>query len=584
MSKNFIRPLRRAQQPQIYVYDLETRGWSGDILIAAWAHLTEGPVYHSARKNGECALDLLAAMEASPPGSWWIAHNGGKFDTLHMAPVITARKRCRVTLQGARIIAMDVGESERKPEFVLCDSAAWLPFRLAELPKALNLGDIAKGDYPVSALRRGVTPAAIEYCRQDVEVLRAAMRAWIDALYTVADGAWVLRYTLAATATALWRTRYLETTVARDEDTDALFAREAYRGGAVIVGHTALHSGVQTADIHSSYPAALVAAPWPTERANCGWITHTPTADDIGLCRATVEWDSAQLFPTLPVIVDERMVFPTGEVSGMWTAVEVAFAAQCGAAIKRAEFLPYDTVDPKSIGIDAMMRELYARRKNSGAEGTSNKLLINSLGGKLAQRREAVRYHVAPPGELPPAGSYIVDVGNTILSGVPEERRGAIENPIVGAHMTARGRIAYFRGVHACAENGTFIYGDTDSISGTADLPALLDYGPGLGQWDRVGDDEYMRALGPKVYARRSRDGKYTVKARGISGANAHDILHARAPHSSKESGRGLESFTTAVKRYQEWKVTKKRKPREAYPKVLSREVMPDGSTRPPRL
>lgn len=548
------------------VFDIETEAWDRYVL----GGLLTRSGYQEFRDPEELASAILDIS-----GSVW-AHNGGRYDALWLSDILRRRGiRARVGLAGSRVTRLDIGKT------CVRDSFALIPMSLRKAAPIAGARKTSPG-FPCRcgadcggycSIRRDMTPEDYarlsEYLENDCRVLLAVL----DAVFAFGeDHGLTLRGTVGGTAWASARSS-LRLPDAEWETTGFYkLARRGYFGGRVQVFRPRAAEGWRY-DIHSSYPAALVRTPVPIgapRLAVAAEASREYASGSEGIFGAVVNVPASDWIPPLPFRAAGRLWYPTGEIRGVWTALELRHAQSMGTDIRKVE---YGLVWPDSDRILAPWCERVWSWRAAAAESNPAlaawiKWLANSLTGKVSQRpdmrvvtlsRDNVRacdgvahtcdgiHH--PIGSCCPhrcigkCGAWeSVGPSRTIWSRaiwkIPS--CGHIQ---IGAYLTAAARVELHAQLVHAGEGA--IYCDTDSAYSTCELTRRI--GPGLGEWGAEGAMRDWFALAPKLYRYRDGADNWHVRAKGIPKARASD-LDVLAAGGTVERAGGVLGFLQAAR------------------------------------
>ena len=96
--------------------------------------------------NGSVVADLVDFMYVQEKNSVWIAHNGGRFDTVFLLRELLINRNIvpKVIMNGNKIMCMELEECNLK----VIDSFLFLSMALSKFPDALGIPNLAKGFHP----------------------------------------------------------------------------------------------------------------------------------------------------------------------------------------------------------------------------------------------------------------------------------------------------------------------------------------------------------------------------------------------------------------------------------------------------
>lgn len=338
---------------------------------------------------------------------------------------------------------------------------------------------------------------------------------------------------------------------------DHLFARKGYYGGRVQIFRPEAEAGNRY-DINSSYPYALsmLELPWGC----CYKRTGEYAAAEFehgreGFVAARV-YVSEMWIPPLPVRLRDRIAYPTGEIEGVWTCLELRNALNMGCrviTVTEGLFWP----ETRRV-FEPWIEKLWELRKmdrhgKSGPLGTFLKFYMNSLSGKLGTRPVSKRFILNP--KQPQKNWENVGCGIWSFDG-PMVRKHTDSGAWVAgepcshvewaAYVTAFGRIRWLQQAMAGVEAGRdMVMGDTDSVFCTNERTEEL--GNGLGEWQSEGGFRDFKAIAPKFYRflpdEEARQPQFTVKSKGVGrqDAGSFDELFSRGAQIFRT--RGMAGF-----------------------------------------
>jgi very-short-patch-repair endonuclease len=98
-------------------------------------------------KNNACITkEFVDFMYAQPKNSVWVAHNGGRFDTVFLLRELLVERKIvpQCIMSGNKIMCMELEDLNLK----VIDSFLFLKMALSKFPEALGIPDLAKGFHP----------------------------------------------------------------------------------------------------------------------------------------------------------------------------------------------------------------------------------------------------------------------------------------------------------------------------------------------------------------------------------------------------------------------------------------------------
>ncbi|CAB3976760.1 DNA polymerase [Paramuricea clavata] len=183
----YIKPVKEHKnesRPTLYFYDFETRVDEGDIymipfycvvqkvcdvcdekpFVKNYEHFLPHPSesftdisiepvpccgyrqYVFEKNNDDIVSDLVDFMMTQPKNSVWVAHNGGRFDSIFLMRELLVHRKLvpTVVMNGSKVMSLEMQERNLK----VIDSYLFLSMRLAKFPEALGLENVTKGYHP----------------------------------------------------------------------------------------------------------------------------------------------------------------------------------------------------------------------------------------------------------------------------------------------------------------------------------------------------------------------------------------------------------------------------------------------------
>lgn len=319
------------------------------------------------------------------------------------------------------------------------------------------------------------------YCFRDTEIALDAMVRYFILVQSADLGSF--RLSRAAQAYAAWRHRFMETRVFCHRDDEIRDLEEhAYMGGRAEAYRIGPQAGGPFAcyDINSMYPFIMSRYRLPVKCVD--YHTDLTVSDALSLILeysmiAEVELDTGD--PLYAWRYRSKIIFPVGRFTAFLCTEGLRQALMRGhvVKIKRAAFYR------DAVIFDKYVEEFYALRQQAKANGDPvtdrmAKLLMNSLYGKLAQRRPIVVSEKAvKEGDYSRFEAYdSVTRMNVITTRLFHKETVTMGDEIVPgavvsipAHITEYGRMLLYE-IQEKFGRGEVLYCDTDSIF-TRDRP-----------------------------------------------------------------------------------------------------------------
>ena len=543
------------------VWDIETEDWDTFVVGSLWRKDSGIEVF----RNEDDFADALLSI---PPGWAAWAHAGGRFDVLWLLDWCKRHDRipaAQIRLSGSSIASLAIRKGP-----VFRDSNRLMPMSLAQASTMFEGERKEKLDLPCRcgrdcggycSIRRdmsGEERARVEaYLVKDIESLRDTLVSLDE---YCANNQLVMSGTCASTA---WNTAKIRCGLP-DTSWDSRayrFARLGYYGGRTEVGRT-VAKRVWRYDRVSAYPAAL-SLDVPTGEMRVLYDRRLAkrvwNLERQGFYRATVDIPE-QVAPPLPVRLDNRLAYPWGKVSGVWSRDEIQRAEETGGKILGIE-AAIVWADEEPL-LKPHVEHCFRLREQAQSKSLKVwlKFIANSLTGAFAQDPEqdvvALGEEYADKQGYEPVGNYDWIWRRKVFR---ISERSHVQWAGV---LTARARIELNRQISHAGQD--WCYSDTDSVIATRELTRNI--GDNLGQWKFEGAASDFEAIAPKVYTYVDDKETRFARAKGIPDAvrewdriNAgEDIALNRGVKSLLVAARGDELFQKndghrRVSRREEW-------------------------------
>lgn len=410
----------------------------------------------------------------------------------------------RAVIEGPPVILVYRRDSRT---LAFLDTLNWWRVPLRELGASIGL---PKLEMPAPGDSQELWDA---YGKQDVEIIRRAVLAWIAFLKTHDLGGFAT--TLAGQSLRTFRHRFMTHEILIDDNPQALrLSRDAYHGGRCECSQLGKVRGpVYVVDVNSQYPSVMLSEDYPVKLV--GW-TQRVTLDDLRrwlrdrcvVARCIVRTD----VPAYAHVHDGRLCFPVGTFRESLTTPELRYGLERGHIVGVEEAAVYT----RGRIFEAFVREMYAHRLDAKARGDAVstflfKILLNSLYGKFGQQGGKWEMHSeAPDLSIRVWDEYDYDTGTLRayrqFGGVIQTRLATGEAresfPAIAAHVTAYARHALWQLILR-AGRPNLHYCDTDSLwltkQGYERVAALVDPLQ-LGAIKREDVHDWAIFHGPKDY------------------------------------------------------------------------------------
>lgn len=414
-------------------------------------------------------------------------------------------KRGKFILDGLKFIL----EYKRGPsKLTIINNQQLFNYKLATLGKSVGLEKM-EVDFGADDFER-----LKAYCKNDVEIMKVAWDKLFAYIKTNDLGNFAL--TTASQSLNAFRHKYMKEDIYIHHFKEPVsLERDSYHGGRTECFFIGKHEGdpIYYVDVNSMYPFVMRDGKFPTKFVHMtkGTFSYQSFANKTDLsCIAEVKVKIDT--PYLPLVKDNRLIFPTGSFTCVLADPELKEALRRGHVreIKRAAW--YTTAPI----FEAYVRDLYALRMKYKKEGDDafemiTKNLLNSLYGKFGQRNTTwKKVGETTTDFLGVIYDSDVDTGRSrklrIIDHVIEEESAIIEGtnafPAIASFVTSYARLVLWGYIEkAGIEN--VLYMDTDSLfitqAGYDRLRDDLDDHE-LGKLKLVGCERRMIVRAPKDY------------------------------------------------------------------------------------
>lgn len=306
------------------------------------------------------------------------------------------------------------------------------------------------------------------------------------------------------------------------------FLRAGYYGGRTEVFRPLMGNGYHY-DINSLYPYVMKTFEFPIgipkvlqdDKAETMYKYWKITGNGAGFIDCEI-FVPEMFIPPLPYKARGKLMFPTGKLKGVWSFIEILEAEKLGCKIEKIHQAVYfERTAPIFKGFIEQFEEI--KTHSVGAKRTFAKLVQNSLYGKFGMRRERTTYvNLSDMDKLDEEGKpYVHHKYNHNLMNVDFLETITISKaeyiqPHIAGTVTAYARIILLRGLLEQEKNGQAYYCDTDSIACLTIMNDKNVHDTEYGKWKLESIIEKGIFLQPKFYAELHKDGKETIKTKGI--------------------------------------------------------------------
>jgi len=352
-----------------------------------------------------------------------------------------------------------------------------------------------------------------EYGKRDTEIIRVAVIQWLA--FLVDHDLGYFSPTLASQSFNTYRHRFMNTPIFCDNNEKALsISRKAYVGGRTECFRLGEYTDdFYYVDVISMYPSVMRKNHYPNKLVS---VYGRPDTKELlrwsKMFSMIGEVDLITDKPIYPLIVDNKLTFPTGEFSTCLAHPELMCAIERGHIKKVHKVACYERAELFTDFIDT----IHALRKTAKKEGNKTqawlfKILMNSLYGKFGQRGR--RYETVGECEPNEIGVWLeidADTNEVInkrkFGGIEQEWVAEDESrhsfPAIAATVTSYARQLLWESMEQAGLENVF-YCDTDSmVVNKAGFDNIKDMvgGSKIGEWELEKTFNHAIIYGPKDY------------------------------------------------------------------------------------
>lgn len=315
-----------------------------------------------------------------------------------------------------------------------------------------------------------------------------------------------LQMTVGASALRIFQQKFFTDFWERDNDFLSSFERQSYYGGRAELFKRGKFF-CYNYDVHSMYVSImrdyLLPDPASAKYIENGsnYIKHFNKFLGVYHCRVVAP-DNLYI-PVLPVRMNGKLTFPTGEFDGTWCNVELQRAIEKGYKIIRCySYIYYRIAKPYFREFALFVWGKRQEYKQNIGMDKMIKRIGNSLYGKFAQRNSDDFFGKLSQCEMLPDVCDMFDVNGEIWVRIKGDLIPAkFEFPCISSFITAYARLKLYAGIDA--NQDTIIYCDTDSMKLEKPIQNIPFSGD-LGEFGYEGFFEYT-FYRPKFYGEKCK-------------------------------------------------------------------------------
>ena len=357
------------------------------------------------------------------------------------------------------------------------DSSAILPFGLDSITKNFGVKHL-KMKMDRTKITHD-TPEVRTYLESDVKGLYESIEKYMEWKPIKEVG---MKSTIASQSIQILR-KYLPTEIPSLSKQCDSFIRQGYFGGRTEIYKPVYDTPkkqLNVYDINSLYPYCMKAFDYP--------VIPKKFDDDYELGRGVGYVDCVvkipeMYSPPLPVVQKihkaVKLIFPTGTVRGVWSTLELEYAASLGVKITKVyKFLEFHKPVPVFREFVDVMYDIRCKSEKNSVDNTLSKLILNSCYGRtgLNRLRESLVFDEGQVGfkplyELAGKSGEVIRIGKKV-----DYAQNSFSHVGIAAWVTSAARITNHK--KQAELNFNVWYTDTDSFF----TPQKLKTSEGLGE------------------------------------------------------------------------------------------------------
>lgn len=491
--------------PTIAFYDIETyRGFTSDIAVIGFKEY--GQPYRAFYDS----VEFMEHLKSYPNRVKVYGYNNGHFDNLVLLENLKSKDYPisikRVIFSGSSINTMCVDNVNFK-DLILC------------FGQRMKLNDIAKDFFKLSKVDfdssniTSVTPELIKYNEQDVILTEKIY----DAISTI-----MADVPVSTAASMSFNTYKLKFNPQIERICPMRGRRDTYKGGRTEI-FKFQGKDVDVYDVNSMYPYVMSHYTYPVGR-----LYHEDnniTKDGYSFAHIIIP---NTYIPYLGIKHDNKLMFPTGEMTGYFTNFELRRAKQEGCDVEVYEsFVADNNQDLFAEYIKHFYdARLEAKKNGEKSKDVMYKTLMNCLYGKFGQKQMKDRVFSLPLAKYDRLvlkhdkkvdGCELAFTFNTKKGEYAMLRKRDVASEmyhdyVISSYVTAYARDTLYKYFKDAGVEETY-YCDTDSIFTTGDLSNHC--GSDLGLVKKENTFLEFEAIAPKLYKGVTKDRTY-IKAKGF--------------------------------------------------------------------
>lgn len=382
------------------------------------------------------------------------AHAGGRFDIRYILSEMDYLREnfflSFISISSSIVLTLQ-SKINKKLKWTFADSFLLFFASLKKIGSEMAL-NVRKADHDHDK-NFLINPENIEYNKIDCVTLYEAIEKFSSLLKISKP-----RLTLAATALHVYRKKFFDFSILKTTRVNIeKFVRSAYFGGRVEIFKPDMNSGY-CYDFNSLYPSCML------ESMPAGAYVYVKKRDEnkIGFYKAKIFVSDMQI-PCMPYRAG-KLIFPTGSWTGVFSGVELDLLKKTGGSYYIKKGIEFEKKENYFADYVNYFYEMKKKNKKSNpALYYVSKLMLNSLYGKFAQRREVQKIFLLDKDDKKiKKMTGIYDFYSDLYFQDSITKTKNIK-PYISAHITALARVKLWNLMNDVGFEHIY-YCDTDSI------------------------------------------------------------------------------------------------------------------------
>lgn len=456
----------------IYGFDIETYGDYNKFLMGS---IIGDNGIKAIFWNKEKMIEYILNNAENKLRHGYIMATNLQFDILSLFNESSQFKNIEPLIRNSKMLCCKLGiDKDNKKKLIFSDTLNFASFSVEKWGKILNIpklekpkcfGKKPKNEDEIKELERYnlndsfITYKAGKFLQQGFNTLGAEMKI-----------------TIASTSLDLFRRKFQKDIFYQPQEKYLKFLFNGYYGGRCEVIKRGLIKNLKYYDFNSLYPSVMINEyPMPNNFKYSNFIKLNTIMEYEGVVKIKIKAPDLYI-PYLPLRTEKpniKLLFPKGIFTGYYSFFEIRKAIELGYKIIKfydgiiyfKKFMPFKEY------IEQLYKERLKNQINNSSMELINKLFMNSLYGKFAQKieyKEIIVHESKVDIKMINASDNVFRSGNFFIFKKRYDKIPAFVNPIFSIYTTAYARDKLYN-ILIKNPNSVYYY-DTDSIISNKDF------------------------------------------------------------------------------------------------------------------